>query len=65
MFGKHLRRAHLVQALKKKWFLPEKELRNGKSRLSRLLTSRDHCETVEVELLASWNRSKEKELGEE
>ncbi|MBA0849247.1 hypothetical protein Goshw_013430, partial [Gossypium schwendimanii] len=24
MFGKHLRRAHLVQALKKKWFLPEK-----------------------------------------
>ncbi|PPD92034.1 hypothetical protein GOBAR_DD11021 [Gossypium barbadense] len=24
MFGKHLRRAHLVQALKKKWFLPKK-----------------------------------------
>ncbi|TYG73479.1 hypothetical protein ES288_D04G104400v1 [Gossypium darwinii] len=24
MFGKHLKRAHLVQALKKKWFLPEK-----------------------------------------
>ncbi|KAB2087755.1 hypothetical protein ES319_A04G126000v1 [Gossypium barbadense] len=24
MFGKHIRRAHLVQALKKKWFLPEK-----------------------------------------
>ncbi|KAG4152803.1 hypothetical protein ERO13_D04G144050v2 [Gossypium hirsutum] len=25
MFGKHLRRAHLVQALKKKWFLLEKK----------------------------------------